>query len=235
MRWLHSSHRTMASLCSKTIPLWTLVLCSCTSTSSHRAVTNSKSHSIRNRTASIDPSAHAASLTTQSGTNGNPVPLSNPFSVNERQIPSPTETIPNTPSISNSSGPPKLYAKDGTYLGRLSANQYDPESISNPYGKYGSPYSSTSINNPYSTHGSQYSSEGVRNPYTSGGPRVVGSGGTFLGHLNKNRFDPKSTSNPFGQHGSPYSSTSINNPYSKFGSPYSSQSANNPFATSSGF
>ncbi len=31
----------------------------------------------------------------------------------------------------------------------LSANQYDPDSTSNPYGRYGSPYSSDSANNPY--------------------------------------------------------------------------------------
>src|SRR5690606_32056728 len=29
---------------------------------------------------------------------------------------------------------PRLYAEDGTYLGRLSSNPYDPESVSNPYG-----------------------------------------------------------------------------------------------------
>jgi len=46
---------------------------------------------------------------------------------------------------------PRLYAQDGTYLGKLAANEYDPESVSNPYGRYGSPYSSTSINSPYST------------------------------------------------------------------------------------
>ncbi|MFZ4484825.1 MAG: hypothetical protein ACOYOL_12705, partial [Chthoniobacterales bacterium] len=45
---------------------------------------------------------------------------------------------------------PKIYAEDGTYLGRLSENRFDPESTANPYGRYGSPYSPTSINNPYS-------------------------------------------------------------------------------------
>ena len=50
---------------------------------------------------------------------------------------------------------PKLYDANGKYLGRLSANKYDPESTSNPYGKYGNKYSSDSINNPY----------GAGNPY----------------------------------------------------------------------
>lgn len=67
----------------------------------------------------------------------------------------------------------QIYAQDGTYLGRLNANRYDPESVANPYGAYGSPYSSTSINNPYSTYGSPYSSESAANPYTSTPPVVV--------------------------------------------------------------
>lgn len=53
----------------------------------------------------------------------------------------------------------KLYGNDGQYLGKVSNNKYDSESISNPYGKYGSKYSSTSINNQYSNYGSKYSTE----------------------------------------------------------------------------
>jgi hypothetical protein len=60
-----------------------------------------------------------------------------------------------------------LYAPDGTYLGELSANQFDPNSTSNPYGKYGSEYSSTSINNPYSKYGSEFSSQSPNNPYST--------------------------------------------------------------------
>ena len=30
--------------------------------------------------------------------------------------------------------------QDGTYLGELSDNPYDPDSVANPYGRYGSPY-----------------------------------------------------------------------------------------------
>ncbi len=60
---------------------------------------------------------------------------------------------------------PKIYAADGTYLGRLSSNPYMTDSISNPYGRYGSPYSSTSINNPNSRYGSPYSSISPNNPY----------------------------------------------------------------------
>lgn len=49
--------------------------------------------------------------------------------------------------------PPKLYSGDGTYLGELSQNKYDPDSVSNRYGRFGSRYSPTSVNNPYSPWG----------------------------------------------------------------------------------
>jgi hypothetical protein len=62
-------------------------------------------------------------------------------------------------------GAPRIVAPDGTYLGNLSANPYDPNSTANPYGQYGSPYSPTSINNPYGQYGSPYSPNSVNNPY----------------------------------------------------------------------
>ena len=64
-----------------------------------------------------------------------------------------------------------LYANDGRYLGEMNRNQYDPNSTSNPYGRYGSQYSPDSINNPYGTYGSQYSPLSPNNPYAVGTPR----------------------------------------------------------------
>jgi hypothetical protein len=46
----------------------------------------------------------------------------------------------------------RLYNPQGQYRGNLSNNPYDPNNISNPYGRYGSPYSpyrQDSPNNPY--------------------------------------------------------------------------------------
>ena len=40
---------------------------------------------------------------------------------------------------------PRLYDQQGQYRGKLSANPYDPDSTSNPYGRYGSPFSPDSI------------------------------------------------------------------------------------------
>lgn len=119
--------------------------------------------------------------------------------------------------------PPSLSAQwtDSQYLGRLSANPYDPNSTSNPYGQYGSPYSPTSVNNPYSPYGSPYSPQSATNPYASSAPRLYGNDGAYLGRLSTNPYDPDSVSNPYGRYGNPYSPTSINNPYGKYGNPYS--------------
>jgi hypothetical protein len=67
----------------------------------------------------------------------------------------------------------RIYGADGQYLGRLNANRYDPESVANPYGRYGSPYSPTSINNPYSKYGSRYSPRSATNPYATTPPVVI--------------------------------------------------------------
>jgi len=70
---------------------------------------------------------------------------------------------------------PQIYAPDGTYLGNLNSNQFDPNSVSNPYGQYGSQYSPNSINNPYGKYGSPYSPNSVNNPYANpqNTPRIV--------------------------------------------------------------
>lgn len=73
---------------------------------------------------------------------------------------------------------PKIYSSDGRYLGNANANRYDPNSVSNPYGRYGSRYSEDSVNNPYGRYGSRYSPEGVNNPYGGGSlGSTLGGGG----------------------------------------------------------
>ena len=47
------------------------------------------------------------------------------------------------------------------------ANPYDPNSVANPYGQYGSQYSPNSINNPYGA-GSPYRYNSPNNPYGVG-------------------------------------------------------------------
>ena len=44
---------------------------------------------------------------------------------------------------------PVIASADETFLGNLSQNQYDSDSITNPYGRYGNPYNSNSLTNRY--------------------------------------------------------------------------------------
>lgn len=118
------------------------------------------------------------------------------------------------------------------FLGRLSANPYATDSITNPYSQFGSAYNPLSVNNPYGRYGSPYSSASATNPYTVNAPRLYGADGTYLGKLSANRFDADSISNPYGRYGSPFGADSVHNPYSRFGSRFSASSATNPYGVS---
>lgn len=67
----------------------------------------------------------------------------------------------------NSNNSQKLYDSDGNFRGNLNSNQFDPDSVSNPYGRYGSQYSTDSIKNPYGL-GSKYNYDSPYNPYGKG-------------------------------------------------------------------
>jgi hypothetical protein len=114
----------------------------------------------------------------------------------------------------------------GEYLGNLSKNPHDPDSVSNPHGA-GNPYDPKSLNNPHGEYGSPYSAKSHTNPYATDAPKLYDSQGNYRGRLSTNPYDPDSVSNPYGRYGSPYSPESINNPYGA-GSPYDPDSPNNP-------
>lgn len=80
-----------------------------------------------------------------------------------------------------------LAAQDGQFLGRITDNQYDNQSIVNKYGPYGSQYSTTSIWNEYSPYGSPYGRNSINNPYCSTPPKLVVSG-RLLGFVTKNPY-----------------------------------------------
>lgn len=89
-----------------------------------------------------------------------------------------------------------LLSADGVYLGKLSTNRYDTESISNPYGRYGNRYSISSIWNQYGRYGSQYSTLSPFNPYSMNSP-IIYLRGIQYGFLTKNpyRYGKKITPN----------------------------------------
>lgn len=77
-------------------------------------------------------------------------------------------------AISAAFAQPQLRDRNtGKYLGNLGGNQYDPNSTSNEYGRYGSKYSPDSINNEYGQYGSRYSNDSPNNPYATNPPAIV--------------------------------------------------------------
>ena len=65
-----------------------------------------------------------------------------------------------------------VFANDGQYVGKITANTTDLESLGNPYGNYGSQYSSTSIFNSYGVYGGLYAALSPFNPYTTTPPII---------------------------------------------------------------
>ena len=78
------------------------------------------------------------------------------------------------------------------YLGKLSANPYNADSTSNPYGQHGSEYSNKSINNSHGRYGSQYSNDSATNPYATNAPKLYDQNGNYRGKLSSNKYDPDS-------------------------------------------
>jgi len=96
------------------------------------------------------------------GSRYSPKSINNPFSI-------PGSAAQSKYSFGSNS--PQLRGADGKYLGRVNKNRYDPDSISNPYGRYGSKYSPDSVNNPYGKYGSPYSPYSATNPYAIEAPQ----------------------------------------------------------------
>lgn len=82
-----------------------------------------------------------------------------------------------------------LEAADGQFLGEISPDRYNPDSILNQYGPYGSRYSGTSIFNAYCPYGGQYGRFSPENPYTTSPPRLVIGGGE-IGVVSVNSYVP---------------------------------------------
>jgi hypothetical protein len=83
----------------------------------------------------------------------------------------------------------KIVSPDGTFLGEITFNSYDSNSISNKYGNYGSPYSQTSIFNEYGKYGSPYGQNSPFNEYSNIPPKIM-KNNQFLGYLSVNEYLP---------------------------------------------
>lgn len=72
---------------------------------------------------------------------------------------------------------PELYdPRTGRYLGNLSANTLDPNSINNPLGTYGNPLNPYSVKNPVGIYGSPLSPYSITNPLSTHAPVIVAPG-----------------------------------------------------------
>jgi len=87
-------------------------------------------------------------------------------------------------------GPLLLFAdnKDKTYLGKLTTNSSDTDSIFNDYGTYGSKYNQNSIWNDYGTFGGKFSAYSPFNEFSATPPLIVDSNGNIVGRLTVNKF-----------------------------------------------
>jgi len=85
------------------------------------------------------------------------------------------------------SGESYLIAQDEQYLGKITSDKYDNQSILNQYGPFGSKYSTTSIFNPYSSYGSKYGSFSINNPYCNTPPKLF-INGKLIGFVSVNKY-----------------------------------------------
>lgn len=75
--------------------------------------------------------------------------------------------------------------KEKTYLGKITSNIYDSDSIFNTYGTYGSKFSDKSIYNEFGTFGSKFSIYSPFNKFAAN-PPIVYLGNEVLGYLTIN-------------------------------------------------
>jgi hypothetical protein len=82
-------------------------------------------------------------------------------------------------------GAGQLWAADGQFLGVLSSDRYDSNSINNIDGMYGSRYGTYSISNPCGVYGGTYGMYSPHNSYCLNPPFVIYQGQAVL-FLSKN-------------------------------------------------
>jgi hypothetical protein len=67
----------------------------------------------------------------------------------------------------------------------------------------GNPYDPNSINNRYGQYGSRFSNQSANNPYATNAPKLFDDEGNYRGRLSSNPYDPDSVSNSYGHYGRP--------------------------------
>ncbi len=92
-----------------------------------------------------------------------------------------TNTMSKAQSLSDLDGNAfLLHPKTGQFLGNVSSDRYDRDSICNPYGTYGSQYQRISIWNQYGDYGSPYSNYSAYNSRANNPPLIYLANGQPL-------------------------------------------------------
>lgn len=91
------------------------------------------------------------------------------------------------PDIRAEKGESFIIANDNEYLGKLTSNEFDSDSLLNQFGPYGNEFSPKSIFNEFGTYGSEFSSLSPFNEFTSTPPQIF-IDGRFYGYLTMNQF-----------------------------------------------
>ncbi len=88
--------------------------------------------------------------------------------------PTPPIGVPPVPTLS------VLVAYDGQFLGNVNDNAFDPDSLANRFGTYGSTFNSLSIWNQFGTYGSEFNSLSPWNSFTTTPPCIIEEGACVL-------------------------------------------------------
>jgi hypothetical protein len=121
-----------------------------------------------------------------------------------------------------------VHAED---LGNLSTNQFDPNSIADPFGAE-NPDDPNSITNEFELgpYGNPYSPSSATNFEAINAPRLYDQEGNDRGRLSVKVYDRDWISNPYARYGNLYSPDLLNNQFGA-GNPYRSDSPTNPYGS----
>lgn len=84
-------------------------------------------------------------------------------------------------------------ADHDVFLGCLNCPETDAESVHNPFGTFGNPFSTDSLKNQFSTFGNVFNVESPCNEFSTTPPVLVDKAGHFYGEFTLNRMRPKRT------------------------------------------
>ena len=81
-----------------------------------------------------------------------------------------------------------ILAEDKQYLGRITRNEYDSESILNVFGRFGSTFSNTSIFNDFGRYGGELGLYSPFNSVSATPPKIFTRDGNFVAYLTVNKL-----------------------------------------------